>query len=53
LGELPMHKIWLIAFAWLFVEVLFSFYWLKYFRYGPLEWIWRQLTYWKRLGLRK
>jgi uncharacterized protein len=27
--------------------------WLRYFSYGPLEWIWRQLTYRRRLGLRR
>ena len=53
LGELPIHIIWLYAFVWLFVEIIFSTYWLKQFRYGPTEWIWRQLTYWKRLQLRK
>jgi len=53
LGELPIHTIWLYAFVWLFVEIIFSTYWLKQFRYGPTEWIWRQLTYWKRLQLRK
>ena len=53
LGELPIHIIWLYAFVWLFVEIIFSTYWLKQFRYGPAEWIWRQLTYWKRLQLRK
>lgn len=25
--------------------LLFSSVWLKFFRYGPLEWIWRSLTY--------
>lgn len=53
LGELSIHIIWLFAFVWLFVEIMFSTYWLKQFRYGPTEWIWRQLTYWKRLQLRK
>ena len=53
LGELPMHTIWLYAIVWLFVEILFSTYWLKYFRYGPTEWIWRQLTFSQRLQLRK
>lgn len=53
LGELPVHIIWLYAFIWLFIEIVFSAYWLKQFRYGPTEWIWRQLTYWKRLQLRK
>ncbi|MBL7872450.1 MAG: DUF418 domain-containing protein [Cyclobacteriaceae bacterium] len=53
LGELSIHIIWLFAFLWLLVEILISIYWLKIFRYGPTEWIWRQLTYWKRLPLRK
>jgi uncharacterized protein len=53
LGELPIHIIWILAFAWLFFEIVFSTYWLTKFKYGPMEWIWRQLTYWKRLPLRK
>jgi uncharacterized protein len=53
LGELTMHTIWLLAFAWLITEILFSSYWLRIFRYGPVEWVWRQLTYWKKLPLRK
>ncbi|MGC4035851.1 MAG: DUF418 domain-containing protein [Chitinophagaceae bacterium] len=53
LGELSMHTIWLIAFGWLIVEIFFSAYWLRIFRYGPVEWIWRQLTYWKKLPLRR
>lgn len=53
LGELPIHIIWFYAIVWLLVEIVFSTYWLKQFRYGPAEWVWRQLTYWKRLQLRK
>ena len=34
-------------------QVLYSNLWFKYFNYGPFEWIWRQLTYWKRLPFRK
>lgn len=30
-----------------FVEALFSYVWLIKFRFGPLEWIWRMLTYGK------
>ena len=33
--------------------LVFSHVWLRYFNYGPLEWIWRQLTYGKRLPLVK
>lgn len=53
LGELPLHIIWLYALVWLFIEIIFSVYWLKIFKYGPTEWIWRQLTYGKRIQLRK
>lgn len=30
------------------VELLWSSLWLRRFRFGPLEWVWRSLTYWKR-----
>ena len=29
------------------VDVALSSWWLARFRYGPLEWIWRSVTYWK------
>lgn len=34
-----------------FVEVLFSDFWLRKFNFGPLEWIWRMLTYKKYFTL--
>jgi uncharacterized protein len=33
-------------------QILLSWLWLNYFSYGPMEWIWRQLTYRQRLKLR-
>jgi uncharacterized protein len=27
--------------------------WLRRFRFGPLEWLWRSLTYWRRQPLRR
>jgi len=27
--------------------------WLKYFQYGPFEWLWRSLSYWSRLAIRR
>jgi uncharacterized protein len=35
------------------LQIIYSNLWFKYFNYGPMEWIWRQLTYWKKLPLRK
>ncbi len=42
-----------IAVTVYIVLLLLSHLWLRYFYYGPLEWIWRQLTYGKFLPLRK
>ena len=35
----------LIAAGVFMLEVAFSIFWLKLFRFGPLEWVWRCLTY--------
>lgn len=35
------------------VQMVYSYWWFRYYNFGPLEWIWRQLTYGKRLLLRK
>jgi uncharacterized protein len=29
------------------VMIMISRTWMHYYKYGPLEWIWRSLTYWK------
>jgi uncharacterized protein len=33
------------------LQVLYSYWWLKHFKYGPFEWIWRMLTYGRILAL--
>lgn len=48
IGALQATLTALVIFA---VQVLASMAWLKFFAYGPMEWIWRQLTYRKRLRL--
>jgi len=42
----------LLALMIFTAQIVISTIWLKYFAYGPMEWIWRQLTYRKRLELR-
>ena len=37
----------LIAMIVFVLQVLFSITWLKYFNFGPVEWIWRSLMYMK------
>jgi uncharacterized protein len=36
---------------WIF-QLWISPIWLRRFRYGPAEWLWRSLTYWKRQEMR-
>ena len=52
-GKMGFTLITLIGIGYFLLEVLFSTIWLKYFKYGPLEWLWRQLTYGKFLKLKK
>jgi uncharacterized protein len=35
------------------LQIVYSNWWFKHFNYGPMEWMWRQLTYWKRLPIKK
>lgn len=41
------------AFAVFCFQVIYSKLWLTYFRFGPLEWVWRCLSYKKVLPIRK
>jgi uncharacterized protein len=46
-GELEYYQIFFVVFAIWILQLIISPIWLKYFRFGPLEWLWRTLTYWK------
>ena len=35
------------------LQILWSQPWLKTYRFGPLEWVWRSLTYWRRQQLKR
>lgn len=42
-----------IALGIIVFQMMFSMLWLRYFRYGPLEYIWRLLTYLQFFRIRK
>lgn len=42
-----------IAVGVFIIQVLWSHWWLKRFRFGPMEWAWRSLTYGKVMPMRK
>ncbi|MGH9385570.1 MAG: DUF418 domain-containing protein [Vicinamibacterales bacterium] len=33
------------------VQLIVAPIWLRYFQFGPLEWLWRSLTYWRRMPM--
>ncbi len=39
-------QILIVVAIWL-SQIIWSPIWLHYFRFGPAEWLWRSLTYWK------
>jgi len=51
-GRFGATKATLLALAIFLVQIVLSTLWLNFFSYGPMEWIWRQLTYRQRLNLR-
>ncbi len=43
---------WIILGIWIF-QIFFSRWWMQHFRFGPFEWLWRSLTYWRLQPFRK
>ncbi|MFZ3482932.1 DUF418 domain-containing protein [Sphingomonas sp. 3-13AW] len=41
------QQLYAVAGVWA-INLIASALWLRAFRYGPLEWVWRSLVYWKR-----
>ena len=45
-----VHALW-ISVAIFVLQIILSHFWLKRFAFGPVEWVWRQFTYGKRVAL--
>ena len=52
-GKLERYELYIFVAAVWSLEIIWSHIWLRYFRFGPLEWLWRSLTYWKKQPFRK
>ena len=52
-GKLERHQLYFIVFSIWAVQLVISPIWLKHFHFGPVEWLWRYLTYGKRPQFRK
>jgi len=44
-GTMGIVQISLLALGLYIFQIVFSMVWLKFFAFGPLEWVWRCLTY--------
>jgi uncharacterized protein len=47
-AELEYYQIYFVVMSVWIVQLIASPIWLRVFLFGPLEWVWRSLTYWKR-----
>lgn len=51
-GELERYQVYYVVFAVWLLQLIFSVLWLRRYRFGPAEWLWRSLTYRVRQPLR-
>ncbi len=51
-GEVPRLTQMLFVVLVIGFQMIFSPWWLSRYRFGPAEWLWRSLTYWKRQPMR-
>jgi uncharacterized protein len=53
MGQLERYQLYyVVAAIWVF-NLTWSPWWLARYRFGPLEWCWRSLTYWQRQPMRR
>jgi uncharacterized protein len=46
-GGVPLTYLVLLGILIFLVQIVWSHLWFRYFNYGPMEWLWRKLTYGK------
>jgi len=52
-GQVGWPEMWLVIIGVWVVQLIWSPLWLSRFTMGPLEWVWRRLTYGKGVALRR
>jgi uncharacterized protein len=52
-GQLQRYQLYYVVLGMWILSLAWSPIWLRYFRFGPLEWCWRSLTYWQRQPMRR
>jgi uncharacterized protein len=52
-GRMERYQLYyVVAGLWLF-QMIVSPIWLRHFHFGPAEWAWRSLTYWRKQPMRR
>lgn len=51
--KIPNSVAFIMAIAVIITQMWLSKIWLKYYKYGPLEWVWRSLTFLKAFPFRR
>lgn len=44
-GKLTLEHVYFVATGLLVIQLIYSTLWFKWFKFGPIEWAWRCLTY--------
>jgi uncharacterized protein len=52
-GRLEYYQLYAIVLCVWALNLILSSLWLRHFQFGPMEWVWRSLTYWKRQPMRR
>ncbi|GAB3953438.1 DUF418 domain-containing protein [Spirosoma harenae] len=52
-AEWEFYQLYFLVTAIWILQLIISPIWLRYYQFGPLEWVWRSLTYWQRQPMRR
>ena len=47
-AKLQRYQLLYMVFSVRLLLLIASPIWLRHFRFGPMEWVWRSLTYWRK-----
>jgi uncharacterized protein len=52
-GKVEYYQLFVVVLCVWMVNLTVSPLWLRHYQFGPMEWVWRSLTYWKRQPMRR
>ena len=51
-GRLQRFELYYVVLGIWIIQLIYSPVWFRYFKYGPAEWLWRSLSYMRRMPFR-